>query len=724
MRNPENKNRLTRRKFVGVAAAGAGALATGVALSAARDESGHIRSDQASLVLSWGLWWQSWAPNTSFEPLLSLLKRHRSVIDEVYLFDQPIEGWFALEQEYSRTADLMAQRFKVLRQARFRGVGIFSNITLGHGSEHTGDVSVASLKPIIGADGQVAAGSACPSWPEFHQYTAAKYTRFASARPDFIVVADDMRMNFRPPIMWGCFCSECLRIFGREVGREYSRQDLLQALNDPPNDSLRHAWVERNARALESAYATIGNAVHGVDPEIQIGNETLPPEFSSYSDSAYERWFAASQGTRAKTDLGFYWDTSVGPGSGLNGDRMGLIVKAWDTARQTESYPAQVRDRRYELETIPDGALIKSPQTVVNEIAVALVSAGCNGADIRTLGPSPPYDEYIPLFERVGKARPYLESILRHVQGLPAVGLWPAWSPYLLGRRVVRPGGSWLPAAPYPSELPYDLNLPILLAQIGLPLAMRRSRMGSVLAGRVVEVLDDEEVRTILSQGALIDTVALSILTERGFGDLVGVRVGEPYPDYPLARLSEDSLNGTYKDAVVAALTGTPAEGFPHSTLIPIAQDVRWLAHLEDKEGRTKKGPCMSAFENSTGGRVVVSAFSPWWYLNQGSRRYQMLEIADWISQGKIPVRIQEPVPLTPYVRMDAMSTQGVILLFNTGLGVIETATLSIRAPRNTAVRLVSVNKDPVMSTIRDSAGWGVRVSNIPAWSTVALLLG
>ena len=103
-----------------------------------------------------------------------------------------------------------------------------------------------------------------------------------------------------------------------------------------------------------------------------------------------------------------------------------------------------------------------------------------------------------------------------------------------------------------------------------------------------------------------------------------------------------------------------------------------------------------------------------------------MLEIADWISRGTAPVRIEELLPLTPYVRLNlnAEGTKGVIVLLNTGLSQVDTATVSIRAPQGSPVRLISVDDTSQMEFFDGTPGWGIRVHKIPAWSTVSLLLG
>jgi len=713
----DNEHGITRREFVGLSTLSARGLALSVSTPKATAHAETQLVSRTRLILSWPIKWQDYVPDEAFAKVLVLLSRHRPAVDEVSLYDTPTQmSWFPPIEWWSQSTDVIARRFYSLRELGMQRVGVYATVTLGHGDFNLEGAPKLPFPPMVGFDGKESVASPCPNGPEFQAYNAGKYARIATASPDFILVCDDVRMQSHGAVTWGCFCPVCLHLFGDQFGRLYSREELVHALNDPSEGELRRAWVERNARTIESIYDTIGEAVHQTNPRIQTGMETLGVVYSAYSGSAYERWFAALRATRAKANMLFYYDTSIG--QGFSASRMDLLVKALEISRQIEMYPERVNDRQYEFETWPSGGLVKEPQTAINEFTIALLS-GCNGVALNTLGWSPPYDEYAPLFQQIVHARPYLEAILREVDGLPACGLWAAWSPQVFGNRSVRPGEYWLPAAEYPPELPYDMNLAQVLAQIGIPLSARRSDFGVVLAGRIAETLGDAELRSILKGGVLIDIMALRVLIDRGLGDLTGVKIDASPHDTVMARMTMDPLNGPYKNALSWAFV---PPGFESNVLVPIA-GVRWLAQLEDSVGKVI-GPCMSAFENSQGGRVVVASYSPWWYLHFVSRRYQMLEIADWISDGKIPVKIVEPVRLTPYVRMNSEGTSGVIVLFNTGLSPIDVATVLIRARKKTSIRLLSVDKGPVMQLFDGAGGWGVRVRNLPAWSTVSLLLG
>ena len=132
----------------------------------------------------------------------------------------------------------------------------------------------------------------------------------------------------------------------------------------------------------------------------------------------------------------------------------------------------------------------------------------------------------------------------------------------------------------------------------------------------------------------------------------------------------------------------------------------------------------MTAYENKLGGRVVVVGYAPWWYLQSAFKRFQTINAADWIAKGQLLLRIEETCAVAPFVRIDSERTRGVIVLLNTALGPVETATVHLRIPDKTSVRLASTNKESQMEAFRSPDGWGVRIKNIPAWSTVSLLVG
>ncbi len=723
--NLSDISHMTRRQFVGMGVASAGMLSAGGLLAESRglkQSADNSLPAEERVKFSLRIGPGCYVEDDAFEQLLAFLVKYRSLIDEIWLFDASTVLVYLPPEWIEKIASVMARRFDAFRQAGFMSVGVNVIATIGHGDEAWESMPAMPLPPMIGLDGTQSRGCACPTRAEYRQYICAKYSAYAHTGANFIWVDDDFRMQSHSfagkGIDWGCFCEHCLHIFAGETGHAYSREELTAALSVPENRAVRQAWVAHNGRVLESALTDIAGAVQAVNPASAMGLMTLGPAFTTYSNSNVDKWMTALGATKARAGEGFYWDTLPGSNVEMVGaNRLDALMKAFEIARQNSLYPTGIRDRQAEYETFPYGSLLKNPQTCLNESLLAIAS-GCNGVALNTFGVSGPYEEYDPLFQKLTQARPILNAVLSHGHDAPASGLWSAWSPNIMAKRTIRTDESW-----FKPDVAYDMNLTTVLTEIGIPLSAERCGLGSVLTGRIAEAFDDEELRSLLAEGAMLDTLALRVLTERGMNALAGVRVASSYSISVNARLTGDPLNGPYAGTVHDAHQLLPEAFRSADTLEALDPKVRVLAELQDFRS-DRKGPCMTAYENELGGRVIVAGYSPWWYLQSAFKRFQTINAADWIAKGQLPLHIEETCAVAPLVRMNKERTRGVIVLLNTALGPVETATVHLRIPAKTGVRLASTNKESQMEVFRSPDGHGVRIRNIPAWSTVSLLLG
>jgi len=156
--------------------------------------------------------------------------------------------------------------------------------------------------------------------------------------------------------------------------------------------------------------------------------------------------------------------------------------------------------------------------------------------------------------------------------------------------------------------------------------------------------------------------------------------------------------------------------------LEPVATGVRILTTLEDYFYRPQ-GPSMTAFENELGGRVVVMGYAPWIFLHSVGKRLQLQNVADWISRGTMPVRVEQAVPLVSVVRMSADRQRGAVVLLNAGMDAIREATVHVRLAARHA-RLLTIGQDD--RTLRmepDEMGGYITLRSIPPWSLRVILL-
>ena len=656
------------------------------------------------LKLSWRIGLPHWETDEAFGRLLDLAREHRSVVDEVALFETITHHLYIPLDVYALRMEMAAKRLDAFRDARIPSAGINVLCTIGHINEGWSYMPPLPFQAMVGHDGGVSTGCACPNSPEMRAYVQAKYKLVAAARPDFIWVDDDIRMHHHG-VAWGCFCPVCLALFARRAGRTYGREELATAFDDPAQGPLRQLWVEQNIATLEALLADVAAAIHEVGPKIVIGKMSAGPGWTTYSGQAFERWFTALQATKARPGGGFYSDATP----------MEMVRKAIDCGWQRASLPASVTDVQYELENFPYQRLKKSATAVVNECTLAL-AYGLNGVAFNMLALD--YEDFLPLLERIPPARPLWEQWVAHTAGLPTAGLWPAWSSQLMAKRSVRQGEHWLGWHPQ-----YDITRPVTLAEIGLPIAADAPGCGAVLCGRVAEAFSDDELKGMLAGGLLMDSTALEVLTERGLAHLTGVRLATRLDNGMMERFTDDALNGgsagQLRDARIEFWGN--ARGMA-DILEPVAAGVRILTTLEDYFYRPQ-GPSMTAFDNELGGRVVVMGYAPWIFLHSVGKRLQLQNVADWISRGSMPVRVDQAVPLVSVVRMSADRQRGAVVLLNAGMDAIREATVHVRLAARHA-RLLTIGQDD--RTLRmepEELGGYITLRSIPPWSLRVILL-
>ena len=665
----------------------------------------HKEQDDKT-TLSWRIGLMLWETDEAFDRLLTLLRKRRAVVDEVALFDTITHHLYIPLDDYALRMALAAQRLDRLRQAGFLSAGINVLCTIGHLDEAWSTMPPLPFQPVVGHDGSVSTGCACPNTPEMRSYVRAKYELVARAHPNFIWVDDDIRMHHHG-VAWGCFCPTCLGLFAHRAGAPFTREELIAAFDDPGRGEVRELWVEQNIASIESLLAEVGSAIRTTDPTIATGLMTTGPDWTTYTGMAFDRWCTALGATKARPGGGFYSDTTP----------LSMYEKALECGRQRTLLPPAVTDVQYELENFPYQRLKKSSTAVVNECSLAL-ACGLNGVAFNMLGMSSYFEDALPCVERIPDARPMWEQWVAHVAGLPTDGLWPAWHPRLMARRTVRPGESWLGAAAM-----HNISVPTVLGEIGLPLAADAPGCGIVLSGRVAEAFSNEELTTMLTGGVLMDSTALEVVTERGLGQMTGVRLAERLDNGLRECFTGDALNrraaGENRDARIEFWGDAKGMG---DVLEPVAPGVRILTLIEDYFS-CPRGPGMTAFENDLGGRIVVMGYAPWIFLHSVGKRMQLQNAADWLSRDAMPVRVDETVPLVSVARVSADRRRGAVMLMNAGMDAIPEATVHLRLPARTA-RILTTSREEYTDDLEPEATGGcLTLREIEPWGVRAILL-
>ena len=640
--------------------------------------------EAGKLTLSWRIGVPHYEDDGAFEALMEQVRANVDWLDEVAFFETVTHHLYIPLDEFAKRTAILARRVKAMKAAGVKSAGINVLTTIGHINEGWDYMPPLPFQGMVGHDGAVSLGCACPNTPELREYVRAKYTLVAEAKPDFVWVDDDIRMN-NHGVAFACFCPTCLAMISEATGTQWEREALVAAFNDPARGDLRKAWIEQNSRTVESLMADIAAALHAADPSIATGLMTAGSG-DYYCGADLDRWLKALKATKIRPGGGFYTDAVPG----------GMIGKTLDVgvgSRQAVVHSG-IADCQYELEDFPYQKLKKSVTAFISECTLALAN-GCNGVAFNMLPMwGAPFDECATFLPAIRAMRPTWEEFVAHAGDLPTAGLWPVWHPKLWERRTLRSGESWFGLAGF-----YGNSAPYGLAEIGIPLSVDGPALGTILSGPMVEALEDDALRDILSRGVIMDTDTLVRLTDRGLGELTGVRIARRIDNGVMERFTDDPLNGVHagqiRDARIEFWGDARGKG---DVLEPTGEGVRMLAVMEDYFHR-EQGPCLSVYENELGGRAAVLGYAQWMFLQSVSKRAQLQSIADWITRDRMPVRIDEAVPLVPFVRMSADRTKGAVVLLNAGLDRLGEATVRVRLADGERVEKVG-----------DMAAWTTKV--------------
>lgn len=606
------------------------------------------------------------------EGLAALLERYRPACDEVSLFTSHLHSYEPLEDlrvqiEHIRTA--MAR----LRRAGFR-VGINVLNTLGHFDEAPTRLPRPPWQVMVGHDGKECRQISCPASPEFHEDLRRRYALVAQAGPDFIWVDDDLRMHSHRPVEFGCFCPRCVAEFCAPRGLDPSRVKLTEELGRetwPQPNPLRGEWVERCGELLKRVLVSIEQAVHTVDPNMELGLMTAGVGWSAYAGSDYASRLDALRGGPGSP-------VRLRPGGGFYDDEVPIVMvrKAHEIAEQIARGGGGLSSVQYEQESFPYHRLQKSIRALLLENTLAL-AAGCDGVANNVLASVPdPLDDYAPILKGVQQWRPMWESLVAACDGLPLTGLWAGTPPHYAA--LARVGDRWPEGSLNAAS--YGLGV---LADIGLPLAAAAEHAcGVVLDGARTTGLNRSGLERMLARGALMDHEAVAVLWELGLGELAGVRPTPIEAGAVMEELTDHPLNGPYpgyhRDGRPGFFGGTAA------LLEPIAEGVEVLSELTSipLPGKSPDlpGAGCTAYENPLGGRVVVFGYQAWRFIHSEPKVRQMRLAADWICRGRLPVLIEPCVKLVPFARLSAERDRFVIVLLNASLDPTEPVRMVLRA--------------------------------------------
>ena len=634
------------------------------------------------------LWEQHHSDESVLEALLAQIARHPGCCDEVWFTTMRGFPPMAVHRESARQMAEAAQR------VRETGVlpGLQIGWTLGHGDSRLCRSDGIDWQRIVGPDGREAEICNCPRDPRFLDYCRQRMRLYAAWGPSSVWIDDDVRMHHHRPVMFGCFCDGCLAAFAAEQGRAWSRAALAAALNDPDGGRVRLAWTAFNGRSLAIVARATSEAVHEVAPQCRMGFQHCSHDRNLYDGPDYGPVFEAMAEA-----TGLPVGSRAGCGCYDDHAPREMIRKACAVAGQVARLPDCVDTACPEIENFTHNAMGKTAHGTVVESTLDL-GVGCNCLSYAILcsGHEPMEWYGQTLLARLAAWRPFWRRYVDANEGSTPGGLEFVFARDHVGRRL------------RPDERPFAWNRPAFeglypLATLGLPLCFDASAAsGALLCAEAVEGLTDEQIHRRLAGGVLMDGAAAMRVQERGFGELLGVRV-EPFgPLDAFERLTDDPANGPHAGAEWHVFF--TSEASPIYRLEPTGEGVRVLGEYVDISGRAC-GTATALAENEAGGRIAVLAFDGFEHVVSSPRRGQLLAAADWISRGRLPVLIETPAQVVALPRVDGEGRLRSVMLLNATIDRTPPLELRLRAASADGLRWIRPLLDDCKPAVRRAGG-------------------
>lgn len=643
----------------------------------------------------------NWMEDDRFEDLIKLLDKYPECFDQVALFTSFVHSPLKVE-EMARRVEIMKKRLPVIRAHGF-SAGINILATIGHHEEDLDNSFSGEYHLMTNDKGAGCRGSFCMNDERFlRDHVIPVYTILAKAEPEFIWIDDDVRYSHLP-VGACCFCDGCIEKFNRENNTNYTREELVSALNEE-NTALRLSWLKHNGDAITNLFRTIADTVYSIDENITLGFMTGERYMEGYDFPAFAD--ALSCGGKKK----IMWR----PGGGAYTDYCydEIVLKSSETGRQTAFLPKYVESVQYELEAFPYQLIKKSPTSTLLE-TLWVMTCGCTGTAYNNL-PGETGESLISIEEHVkavSDALPFFRLLAEKVGGRQPVGIHSGWHPKA---QITMPKGRFTSKGVggfqgYANEL-FDFGLPEAFA-IGRS-CVTLSTCNGLLP------FTDEEIEKILKGGAYLDAKALEYVNSRGFGELTGFAVDKEIPVDAIEEYTHHTLN----EGIVGKLRNSrQAFYFGDSFGLKRTDDGgEVLARLCDYHNENKADISLGIYENSLGGRVAAAGYYPFSWVSDAPKSTQMKRVMRYLSRDTLPSYVESLVRIRNHTFIE--DGRVYVALCNPTNECHKDVSVAIRTEAERAVCYTQkMERSELCATERDGAYRSFKLERIEPYSMVLI---
>ena len=447
---------------------------------------------------------------------------------------------------------------------------------------------------IVDCDGHVTPGC-CPLDPDFQKaYGMCVEAGCRAGKPFIVFFEDDFETGWHPGVndLGGCFCRLHLKAFAARYGKILSAKEIEAAFRAPDkaNQPIRQAFADVQRESLVSFAAAIRAGIDRADPTIRA---CLCQSGKAWHDGDFSESVTRALAGRTRPAI------RLGGSSYCNENKLELLTSAGGClAYDTIRLPNDI-EKLHEADPYPHTRFYNSATFLGSLISAAYM----RGVENTYLYCSAYNDDP---FEDPG----YAEWFACNRTALTAVRDF---------RFRAKPAGLRVTVDPREEYLTRIRRRPNghanslfkhaiwIFGKLGIPTSFGDGE-ATFLSATTAELMDDDEIRKILSGPTLLDAAAAVCLQSRGFSELMGVRA-EGVAELPST--SERILPAAGclrrgKLMTLGTLDSTKTKT-PVAMLTALPKTETWAEVYDPKSGKGLV-PSVTFAVNRLGGRIGVLA--------------------------------------------------------------------------------------------------------------------
>ncbi|MBU4201248.1 MAG: hypothetical protein KKG09_00665 [Verrucomicrobia bacterium] len=517
--------------------------------------------------------------------------RHK--ITGVHLFFNA-EEWYRghpTEPEIRKFLVMFRQIVPIFRQAGL-SVGLNPWTTIGHCDRGRALRAGQNFELMVSPSGKRSNISASFACPRFRRYLASLFHRLAAVGFDILWLEDDFRYHNHAPLDWGGdFSPSMLKRFSERIGRLVSREEVVRNVLRPgvPHP-WRREWMALWRQCQEELAGLLAEAVKSANPQARLGLMSSHPDTHSAEGRSWSGLFRAMAINGRAVHRPHF--ASYGEENNYSYSFSLLAIQKDIRPDNVDSYP--------EIENFPFGRFNKSDRQTFSQMALAKLM-GSEGLllDLHPMTGNS-VEEELGIGEMLDKAAPALAWISeRFPRAMKPCGAGIPFKEDSASYLHLPPGMKHYDGLECLSDTPGSL-----LGPLGIAYQMREAPGVNLVFGPKAWTFTDDEITRLLGKGLWLDPEAAVILTERGFGRHLGIRI-----DGWLER--EQSLYAI--ERFVSRQTGVrqgfhaSANKLPRILTFQAKHGTQVWTEIIDCMNR-RLGAGLTVFSNILGGAVAISA--------------------------------------------------------------------------------------------------------------------